>query len=102
MGAFVGYFGGKLIDYATKKHWMGHVFHELSAIALAILAFSLAEIFHGNGFISAFFAGLMLGTKIHLVRERILEFGEALGQLLSLIIFSSWVCLSISSTLIGT
>jgi len=29
----------------------------------------------------------MLGTKIHLVRERIQEFGEAQGQLLSLIIF---------------
>jgi len=87
MGAFVGYFGGKLIDCATNKGWMGHVFHELSAISMAILAFSLAEVFHGNGFISAFFAGLMLGTKIHLVRERIQEFGEAQGQLLSLIIF---------------
>ena len=87
VGAFVGYFGGKVIDYATNKDWMGNVFHELSAISLAILAFSLAEIFHGNGFIAAFFAGLMLGTKIHIVRERIQEFGEAQGQLLSLIIF---------------
>ena len=87
VGAFVGYFGGKVIDYATNKDWMGNVFHELSVISLAILAFSLAEIFHGNGFIAAFFAGLMLGTKIHIVRERIQEFGEAQGQLLSLIIF---------------
>jgi len=87
MGAFVGHVGGKMIDYATNHGWMGAIFHHLAAIALAILAYSFAEMFHGNGFIAAFFAGLMLGTKIHIVRERIQEFGEAQGQLLSLIIF---------------
>jgi len=87
IGAVVGFVGGKMIDYATDHNWMGSIFHQLAAISLAILAYSFAEMFHGNGFIAAFFAGLMLGTKIHIVRERIQEFGEAQGQLLSLIIF---------------
>ncbi len=86
-GALIGHVGGRVIDYATNRNWMGSIFHQLAAISLAILAYSCAEIFHGNGFIAAFFAGLMLGTKIHVVRERVQEFGEAQGQLFSLIIF---------------
>ena len=43
--------------------------------------------FHGNGFIAAFFGGLMLGTHTPIVRERIQEFGEAEGQQLQLFIF---------------
>jgi NhaP-type Na+/H+ or K+/H+ antiporter len=87
IGALVGYIGGKIVDYSTNKNWMGSVFHQLVSFSLAILAYSCAEMFHGNGFIAAFFAGLMLGTNIRIVRERIQEFGEAQGQLFSLIIF---------------
>jgi len=35
----------------------------------------MAEVFHGNGFIAAFFGGLILGTHTPIVRERIHEFG---------------------------
>jgi len=87
VGAMVGLIGGRMIDIATNRNWMGPIFHELSAIALAILAYSCAELFHGNGFIAAFFAGLFLGTRKQVVRERLQEFGEAEGQLFSLIIF---------------
>ena len=52
-----------------------------------VLAFAMAEIFHGNGFIAAFFGGLMLGTHTPIVRERIQEFGEAEGQQLALFVF---------------
>jgi NhaP-type Na+/H+ or K+/H+ antiporter len=54
---------------------------------LAVLAYALAEIFHGNGFIAAFFGGLLLGTRTPIVRERIQEFGEAEGQQLALFVF---------------
>ena len=43
--------------------------------------------FHGNGFIAAYCAGLFLGTQTHAVRERIQEFGEAEGQQMSLFVF---------------
>jgi NhaP-type Na+/H+ or K+/H+ antiporter len=42
---------------------------------------------HGNGFISAYFAGLMLGTQTKSIRERIHEFGESESQALVLVIF---------------
>ena len=66
---------------------MSHTFHHLVSFALAILAYCAAELIHGNGFIAAFFAGLMLSTKIPLVRTQIQEFSEAQGKLFSLIIF---------------
>ncbi len=87
LGFAVGHIGGRLIEYADSKDWMNHTFQQLASFALAILAFSVAELFHGNGFIAAFVAGLTLGVSSHEVRERIQEFGEAQGQLFSLFIF---------------
>ena len=87
VGGLVGYAGGKLVEYASKRDWMNSTFQRLTSISFAILAFALAEMIHGNGFISAYFAGLLLGTTTHSVRERIHEFGEAESQVLQLLIF---------------
>lgn len=87
LGALVGGLGGRLVDRASKAGWMNPTFQRLAAWALAVLAYALAEIFHGNGFIAAFFGGLMLGAHTPIVRERIQEFGEAEGQQLALFVF---------------
>jgi len=87
IGGLVGYLGGKLVEKASKREWMNTTFQQLISISLAILAFTLAETVHGNGFIAAYFAGLLLGTTTHSVRERIHEFGEAESQVLQLLIF---------------
>ncbi|QBG34459.1 cation:proton antiporter [Litorilituus sediminis] len=87
VGAFVGHFGGKLIQYAHDKQWMNEVFQRLTCLSIAILAYAFAESVHGNGFIAAFCAGLFLGVHNELVRERIQEFGETEGQMLTLFVF---------------
>jgi len=87
LGALVGWLGGRLVDKASKSEWMNPTFQRLAAWSLAVLSYALAEIFHGNGFIAAFFGGLMLGTHTPIVRERIQEFGEAEGQQLALFVF---------------
>ncbi len=87
LGALVGWLGGRLVDKASKSGWMNPTFQRLAAWSLAVLSYALAEIFHGNGFIAAFFGGLMLGTHTPIVRERIQEFGEAEGQQLELFVF---------------
>jgi NhaP-type Na+/H+ or K+/H+ antiporter len=87
LGALVGWLGGRLVDKASNSGWMNPTFQRLTAWSLAVLAYALAEIFHGNGFIAAFFGGLMLGTHTPIVRERIQEFGEAEGQQLALFVF---------------
>jgi NhaP-type Na+/H+ or K+/H+ antiporter len=87
LGALVGWVGGRLVDKASKAGWMNPTFQRLAAWSLAVLAYALAEIFHGNGFIAAFFGGLLLGAHTPIVRERIQEFGEAEGQQLALFVF---------------
>lgn len=87
IGGIVGLVGGKIVDKAVSKGWMEPAFQSLCAISLALMAYAFAELFHGNGFIAAFFAGLLLGTQSPDVRERIQTFGEAEGQMLSLSIF---------------
>lgn len=87
IGAAVGFLGGRLIDYSNDRAWMDTVFQRLTCVAIAILAYAIAEQFSGNGFIAAFCAGLFLGVKNIEVRERIQEFGETEGQLLTLFVF---------------
>ena len=87
IGGLVGWIGGYLVDVASRREWMNHMFQRLASIAIAFLAFSLAEMVHGNGFIAAFFAGMLLGTRTQEIRERIHEFGEAESQALVLFIF---------------
>ena len=87
VGSLVGIAGGLLVDRAAKRDWMNTTFQRLTSISLAILAFYLAEMIHGNGFIAAYFAGLLLGATTHSIRERIHEFGEAESQVLQLFIF---------------
>jgi NhaP-type Na+/H+ or K+/H+ antiporter len=87
IGGLVGWIGGSLVELASRKGWMNHTFQQLASVALAILAFSLAESVHGNGFIATYFAGMLLGTQTESIRERIREFGEAESHAMVLFIF---------------
>jgi NhaP-type Na+/H+ or K+/H+ antiporter len=44
VGIGVGYFGGKLIERATRIGWINHAFQDLSALGLSLLAFAGAEL----------------------------------------------------------
>jgi NhaP-type Na+/H+ or K+/H+ antiporter len=87
VGAAIGWLGGRLVDRAARRGWMNDTFQRLASAALAMLAYAAAEEVHGNGFIAAYFAGLLLGVRSPEVRERLQEFGEAEGQQLALYIF---------------
>jgi NhaP-type Na+/H+ or K+/H+ antiporter len=82
-----GWLGGKACAVATKAGWMSHVFLQLSAVALALIAFGTAELIGRNGFIAAFVGGMTLGNAHRHLCECIYEFAEAEGQLLTLLIF---------------
>jgi sodium/hydrogen antiporter len=74
IGGIVGWLGGKLIEFALKKGMMTVIYQMLESFAIAVLAFFAAEYFGGNGFIAAFVAGMMLGTRREEARERMKEF----------------------------
>ena len=87
IGGLIGWIGGILVEKASDRGWMNHTFQSLSSVSIALMAFALAESVHGNGFIAAYFAGLLLGTHTEEIRERIHLFGEAESEALVLFIF---------------
>ncbi|CAM2070390.1 Cation:proton antiporter [Sulfidibacter corallicola] len=86
-GIAIGYLGGKLVDWGHHSGWMSHAFIGLSSLGLALLSFAGAELIGGNGFIAAFCAGAALGNTLREPCEALVEFGEAEGQLLTLLTF---------------
>ena len=86
-GFLSGRGGGWLVHIACRYQLVTPMYQRLAAIALALLAYSGAEALNGNGFIAAFVAGLLMRPGYKRVQERIKEFSEAEGQLLSLLVF---------------
>ncbi|MBL7848871.1 MAG: cation:proton antiporter [Cyclobacteriaceae bacterium] len=87
IGGAVGWIGGALVERTSQKGWMNETFQRLASLSIAVLAYAGAEALQGNGFIAAYFSGMMLGTKTHIFRERIHGFGESLSQVMVLLIF---------------
>ncbi len=88
VGVAIGYLGSKLIGQSLKHKWMTESFEDLSVLGLAFLAYTGADMIGGNGFIAAFCAGLVSGNvTTEAVRQKLYDFGEAEGQLLTLITF---------------
>lgn len=87
VGVAVGYIGGWLVFWSENREWMAESFQKLVALGLSLLAFALAELLGGNGFIAAFCAGLTLGNVFPSVCKRLYVFAESEGQLLTLVTF---------------
>ena len=86
-GAIIGYIGARLIDTAAENGWATTAFQGIGILALSVLAYVLAEAVGGNGFISAFVAGMAFGNSIRNACTYLFEFMESEGQLLMLITF---------------
>ena len=87
VGIGVGLVGGWLVSWASQRGWMTDSFQRLALLALAIIAWALADQIGGNGFIAAFVGGLVVGPSVKRLGERVIRFTEAEGQLLSLTVF---------------
>jgi NhaP-type Na+/H+ or K+/H+ antiporter len=87
VGIGVGLVGGWLVRWASQRGWMTDSFRRLALLALAIIAWALADQIGGNGFIAAFVGGLLVGPTVERLGERVMRFTEAEGQLLNLSVF---------------
>jgi sodium/hydrogen antiporter len=87
VGVGVGLAGGWLVSRASKRGWMTDSSQRLALLALAIIAWALADQIGGNGFIAAFVGGLAVGPTVERVGEQLIRFTEAEGQLLNLSVF---------------
>jgi NhaP-type Na+/H+ or K+/H+ antiporter len=87
VGIFVGYIGGRLVHSCYQTRWMSDSAEGIIALALAFIAYELALVLSGNGFVSAFFAGLAFGNTLGKKCVFLFEFAESEGQLLILTTF---------------
>ncbi len=81
-GIIVGGIGAKAMLFANRRGWTSDVFEGIATLTLAGTAYLFASEIGGNGFISAFVAGLTLGNIIKGRCKFLFEFTESEGQLL--------------------
>jgi sodium/hydrogen antiporter len=96
IGAAVGGGGAWLVERSAERGLTTPAFQQLGVLALAVLAFVLADEAGGNGFIAAFVGGLAAGQVGGTSGERAFEFTEEEGQLLSLAVFFVFGTVAIS------
>ena len=99
-GMAVGYFGGKLVALCHRTGWMTESAEGIIALALAFGAFALAELLHGNGFISAFVGGLTFSNTAAKKCAFLYKFAETEGKLLVLLTFLAFGCAMIPIALL--
>ena len=86
-GIVLGRVGGWLIEIAQRRGWTVQPSRQLALLALAVLAWLVAEANGGNGFIAAFVAGLSVKTVFVDAGDHMTEFSEAWGTLLDSFVF---------------
>lgn len=86
VGLIVGAVGAKILGETSDRGWTSSASIQVAFIALAGLAYAAAELTHGNGFISAWIAGLVFAF---IARDTIHPQGFAArsGELLTLASF---------------
>ncbi len=83
VGGIAGYVGGKVFLWAKERQWSSDSLEGIGAIALAIAAYLAATQVGGNGFISAFVAGLCFGNVVKGKCKFVFEFTESEGLILT-------------------
>ncbi|MBK5110241.1 MAG: cation:proton antiporter, partial [Thermoleophilia bacterium] len=87
IGILAGGGGGWLVQHAVRRGTITYSYERMVMVAIAVGSWALADQLGGNGFIAAFFAGLAIARFAHDFGERMLDFAEREGQLLSVIVF---------------
>lgn len=97
VGIGIGLVFGRLMHLAIRRGWTRASLRGPAVVAFALLAFALAKVLDGNGFIAAFVGGLAFGaTLADDNREATLEFDGVSGE------FASWaVWLLFGTVLVG-
>ena len=87
-GIVVGGVGGWLLLVADRRAWTSPASRQLAVLALSIGSYLVAIALGGNGFIAAFVGGLAFGVVTRQRAEDAVEFTEAQGSLLAIVVWT--------------
>ena len=86
-GVAVGGFGAVALRVAVARGWMFEGTHWMATLSIGLVAWFVAHELGGNVFVAAFAAGLAMSAVYGRVPESFLEFAEAGGELVGLVVF---------------
>ena len=86
-GVLVGWLGGWLLGRASRAGRVDGIYRQLATVAVAVAAFTSADVMGGNGFIAAFAAGLAFSRVVRDRHEELQDFTRDEGELLESITF---------------
>jgi cell volume regulation protein A len=96
MGVTFGYGAGLLIIWLINHLKLDNQgLYPIESIALALLTYSLTTFFGGNGFLSVYVAGIVMGNKSFIYKEEIRNFHDSFAWLMQIIMFLTLGMLSI-------
>jgi NhaP-type Na+/H+ or K+/H+ antiporter len=87
-GALVGAAGGALLRVARRKEWVDEEFAGPAVLALALLAYAVALVVGGNGFVAAFVGGITFGSAAGRGAPRAVFYVEQTGALAALLVWT--------------
>ena len=88
IGVAVGFLGGWLVGKARAASWSTPMSDQLTVLSLALIAYGLAVNYSGNGFVSAFLAGLVFGAATRGQLEHETEFADTIGLFSSFLVWA--------------
>ena len=97
----VGAIGGTLLSAARARGWTSHTSEQLVILALALLAYGGSIEIGGNGFVSAFVAGILFGATTRGRMHQPVEFTETLALFLSFVVWTVFGALLVGPVLTG-
>lgn len=87
VGLAIGFAGGWLGRWSLSRGWISGIYWRIDILALAIIAWLVADAVGGSGFIAAFIGGLATAAAFKRVREEEVSFAEAEADILNLAVF---------------
>jgi NhaP-type Na+/H+ or K+/H+ antiporter len=99
LGIAVGWLGGKAIVHASNRGWVTKGWLNVVFLGFAAVSYAVAEMVHGNGFIAAWVAGLILGHVIQSVEVDVQSFSLDLTKILVMLSFVVFGALGLAPAL---
>ncbi|MGM0928752.1 MAG: cation:proton antiporter [Actinomycetota bacterium] len=87
-GLTAGILGGLLYGIADRRHWISSDWRQIAPLGVALLAYTLALLLGGSGFIAAFAGGIAFGSVSGARSSLVNLFTEETGGLLAAI---TWI-----------
>lgn len=101
LGTFFGYYGGKLISFILNKINLEHEgLYTVIVIAYIYMLYSVTNYAQGNGFLSVYISGIILGNSKFVHKRTIIMFIDGISWLMQILMFLSLGLLVYPSRLI--